>query len=281
MNYKDGKWAREILNRQLQNGSWGYFHTLTKVPSKGPITTEQALRRLEILGFTIKDKPIQRTVKYLQNVLSGKDYIPDIPEKQLDWLKFRDLMISTWIKKFDPDNKIAYNVSKKWAEIVNNSFINGKFDTSIFEKLFYKILNYDNTKKPIRFMTLYPISLVSNILSKDIEPLFFNYILNYGHITYFSYPKPLTILPELFESKGTKDYIMEIELLTEYKNIECKKQLQFVKKWIEKNKINNNEWDIGKNANDGLNFPLSDSWRLKENRIIDCTYRINKILNCL
>jgi len=281
MDYKDGKWAKEILSRQEQNGSWGYFHSLTKVPSKGPITTEQALRRLEILGFTINDKPIQKTIKYLQNCLNGKDNIPDRVEKQLDWLKFRDLMIATWIKKFVHDDKNANNVSKKWAEIVNGSFTDGNFDSINFNKLFYKILGYDKTKKPIRFMTLYPISLVSNNLFNDIEPVFFKYILNYGVITYFGYGKQLSILPELFESKETSAYLMLMELLTEYKNIECKKQLQFVKGWIQKNKINESEWDTGKESKDGMYFPLSDSWKLKEDRIKDCTYKIKKILECI
>lgn len=279
MYFKDGKWAREILNLQHQDGSWGYFHTLSKPTPKQPLTTEQALRRLEILGYTINDKPIQKSIKYLQNCFIGKDNIPDRAEKQLDWEKFKYLMISTWIKKFIPDDKNANDLSKKWAEIVNGSFVNNEFDQNNFNFLFYKILNYDKTKKPIRFMTFYPIFLVANNLSKNIEPVFFNHILNYDKgITYFNYAKPLNILPQYFESKETSAYIREIEFLTEYKNNTCKKQLLFVKEWILKNKINDNEWDIGKESKDGIYFPLSDSWKLKEDRIKDCSYKINQLL---
>jgi hypothetical protein len=277
--FKDGKWAKEILDLQYQNGSWGYFHTLSKPTSKQPLTTEQALRRLEILGYTINDKPIQKAIKYLQNCLSGKDNIPDRAEKQLDWEKFRDLMISTWIKRFIPDDKCVNDLSKKWAKIVEGSFVDNEFNQNNFDLLFYKVLCYDKTKKSIRFMTFYPISLVSNNLSKDIEPVFFKHILNYDKgITYFNYAKPLNILPQHFESKETSAYIREIELLTEYKNINCKKQLIFVKKWIQNNKINDNEWDMGKEAKDGIYFPLSDSWKLKEDRIKDCSYKINQLL---
>jgi hypothetical protein len=223
MDYKDGKWAKEIIEFQHANGSWGYFHTLTKPTSKQPLTTEQALRRLEILGYTINDKPIQKTMKYLQNCLVGKDDIPDRAEKQLDWEKFRNLMISTWIKRFIPDDKRANDLSKKWAEIVNGSFVDSEFNQNNFLFLFYKILSYDKTKKAIRFMTFYPISLVANNLSEDIDPVFFKYILDYDKgITYFNYAKPLNILPKYFESKEASAYIREIELLTEYKNIRCK-----------------------------------------------------------
>ena len=49
MNYKDGKWAKKILELQRDDGSWGYFHSLsTLTPGRFPsMTTEQALRRLE------------------------------------------------------------------------------------------------------------------------------------------------------------------------------------------------------------------------------------------
>lgn len=50
--YKEGKWAKEIPALQNEDGKWGCFHSLAK--SYGaPMTTEQALRRLERLGFTM------------------------------------------------------------------------------------------------------------------------------------------------------------------------------------------------------------------------------------
>jgi hypothetical protein len=279
MDYKDGKWAKRIIELQHEDGSWGYFHTLSKPTAKQPLTTEQALRRLEILGYTINDNPIQKAMKYLQKCLTGKDNIPDREEKQLDWKKFKDLMIATWIKRFIPDDKYANDLSGKWAEIVNGSFVDNEFNQNNFNYLFYKVLCYDKTKKAIRFMTFYPISLVANNLSKKIEPVFFNHILNYDKgITYFHYAEPLKILPQYFESKETSAYIREIELLAEYRNIKCRNQLMFVKEWIQKNDNGNNEWDMGKESKDGIYFPLSDSWKLKEDRIRDCTHRIKKLL---
>ena len=47
--HKDTKWAKQIIAMQEEDGKWGSFHTLS-VSSGRPITTEQALRRLERLG---------------------------------------------------------------------------------------------------------------------------------------------------------------------------------------------------------------------------------------
>jgi hypothetical protein len=33
IDYKDSKWAHEIIELQKDDGSWGYFHTLSN-PSK-------------------------------------------------------------------------------------------------------------------------------------------------------------------------------------------------------------------------------------------------------
>lgn len=49
------------------------------------LTTEQALRRLERLGYTIEDECIQRAVDYMDNCLMGRDKIPDRREKLHDW----------------------------------------------------------------------------------------------------------------------------------------------------------------------------------------------------
>ena len=57
--YKDTKWANQIISFQDDEGKWGYFHTLFN-DSQSPYTTEKALKRLEILGYTIKDDCIQK-----------------------------------------------------------------------------------------------------------------------------------------------------------------------------------------------------------------------------
>ena len=89
--YKDSIWAKEIIARQNREGSWGFFHTLSE-PRKYPITTEQALRRLQNLGYTIYDEPIEKAVSYMSDCLAGKKQIPDRREKLHDWDIFTNLM---------------------------------------------------------------------------------------------------------------------------------------------------------------------------------------------
>lgn len=74
--HKDGKWAKQIIALQESDGKWGCFHSLSQFYDAS-ITTEQALRRLQYLGFTMEDECIQKAVSYMSDCLAGKKNIPD------------------------------------------------------------------------------------------------------------------------------------------------------------------------------------------------------------
>ncbi|MCL2050909.1 MAG: hypothetical protein FWG91_04120 [Lachnospiraceae bacterium] len=283
MDCKKGKWAKEILELQHDNGSWGkVFHTLSNPTSKQPLTTEQALRRLEILGFTIEDKPIKKAVKYMNDCLIGKDNIPDPKEKtHRPWNKYVELMLSTWIRVFTTDNEIANNIARDWSGIINNAFANGYYDHNLYVSKFEDFLGMKINPKAPRwndFASFYTVSLLTNELDRKIESQYFKYILEHGAGIYYVYPNKLSEVPSVFCSKQTTYYLRAIELLAKYSNPECKNQLKFVVKWLRDNMKINKEWDLGKDSKDGILFPLSDSWKFDENRIKDCTYRIKTLL---
>ena len=74
--HADTKWARKIISLQDDEGKWGYFHSLSQL-SNAPMTTEQALRRLKYLGFTIEDNCIKKAVGYMNDCLTHRKEIPD------------------------------------------------------------------------------------------------------------------------------------------------------------------------------------------------------------
>jgi len=283
MDTKNGKWAKAIIELQHDNGSWGkMFHALSYPTLKYPLTTEQALRRLEILGYTVEDKPIKKAVKYMNDCLIGKNSIPDIDKTHRPWEKFIELMLSTWIRIFTKDNEKANNIAKNWSKIVNGAFANGFYDHEQYLNELEDFFGQKINPKAPRwndFISFYTISLLTNELNKNIEPQYFKHVLEHKKGIYYVYYNELSKVPDKFQSKSTSSYIRAIELLSKYENLDCKKQLFFVKNWLNGNMINNNEWDIGKEAKDNVLFPLSDSWKNERERIKDCTYKIQKIYN--
>lgn len=100
MTHKNTKWAKQILALQDEEGKWGYFHSLSQ-DSKTPLTTEQALRRLEILGYTMEDECIQKAVGYMGDCLAGKKEIPDRREKLHSWDIFTSILSYALLHRVD------------------------------------------------------------------------------------------------------------------------------------------------------------------------------------
>lgn len=278
MEYKSGKWAEEILSLQQLDGSWGCFHSLAQPTKEQPIATEQALRRLQILGFTKDDLPVMRAIKYMETCLKNPEPTVFI-EKKHDSKTYGDLMLATWLRIFDRDNKTALSIANKWANIISDAFISGEYEqvkyAASYETIIGKKLN-PKAQCLTSFVVFYQLSLTADCFDKETESAVFDYVLKCENGIGYIYNDLLTDLPKSFESKQASRYLAAMELLAGYSKNKHKQQ--FMVDWLEENKDENGQWDLGKKAIDGIYFPLSDSWRKDEYRKADCTERINVLL---
>lgn len=277
--YKDSIWAKEIITKQNREGSWGYFHTLSE-PNKYPITTEQALRRLQILGYTINDEPIQRAVSYMSDCLAGKKQTPDRREKLHNWDIFTDLMLSTWVKRFTNEIDRANTVAETWANIVTCAFSKGEYLHAGYVEAYGSAFGImPRGGRLVDFISFYLVSLLAGQLDEPTESEVFDYILNKEDGIYYIYGQRLTVLPASFTSKQASRYLGAIELMSLYhRNIS---KLKFVTDWLKSNQNESGCWDMGSGVKDYVYFPLSDTWRQKINREMDCTYRIKNLLSTI
>lgn len=277
--HKETRWAKEIIALQDDDGKWGWFHTLSKI-YQSPITTEQALRRLVNLGYTIEDECIQKAVSYMNDCLIGKNEIPDRREKLHDWDIFTRLMLATWIRIFTKENKRANGIAQEWATIITAAFSDGVYNHNQYIKIYSEVFGLKpRGGRLVDFCSFYQISLLAGCLEESIESAYFDYVLNHETGIYYIYEKKLALLPNVFQSKKASWYLAAIELLSQYKRSNSK--LQFVVDWLERNKNENGKWDMGGSVNDKVYFPLSDNWRRKEIRESDCTKRIMKLIQSL
>ena len=277
--HKDSKWAKDIIALQEDDGKWGWFHSLSQF-YQSPITTEQALRRLLYLGFTIEDDCIKKAVSYMNDCLIGNNNIPDRREKLHDWDIFTSLILSTWIRIFTKENLKANAVAQKWSHIISSAFENGEYSQETYVKTYHEVLGLKpNGGRLIDFVNFYPVSILADSLNQKIEEVFLEFILNKETGIYYINDHRIYTVPPVFKSKNTSRYLAAIELLLRYKT--GKKKLQFVVDWLESNRNQFGKWDMGSSVNDKVYFPLSDNWRKKDAREADCTERITNIINVL
>ncbi len=274
-NHKSGKWAKQILDRKNEDGMWGNFHGADCANY-----TEPVIRRLKVLGFTKEDPVIQTVLNRMCLCVSGKRKIDDYSEKKHDWALFEKLMLSAWIRVFDPENETAIAVAKQWAAIAEKAFGSGQYcredDVAAFTELFGR---KPNSAFETGFGMFYHAALLKGMLSSKTEGLFLEYYLAKPDGMYYIYEYPLHILPEVFSSKKASRYLGAIEILSEYR--QAPEKLQFVVEWLACNKEEKEQWDFGTSAKDGIYFPLSDSWRKPESRKSDCTERVLRLLQKL
>jgi hypothetical protein len=281
MNYTDGSIAKKIVDLQNDDGTWGKtFHSLAQPNKRYPLTTEQALRRLKILGFTINDTPIRKAVDCMTLCLRGERKIDDYWEKSHNWELFTQLILSTWVRIFDPNNEIALNFSKRWSNIIDKAFESGAYNNEAYlEAYTCEFSSKPKGSRELDFSDFYHIHLLQGVLSEKTENQLLDYIIAKPNGIYYVYNKPINTLPNIFASKETSWYLSAIEILSGYKL--AKEKLSFVVNWLENNKDKNGQWDLGKKTNDNVNFPLSDSWKNDNDRKADCTEKLAIIIQNL
>lgn len=280
MDYRHGKQAEKVLSLRNPDGMWGNFHSLS-APQKGKgMTSEQALRRLWILGFTVEDEVIQTAVSRMERSLRREEKIDSYSEKSHDWALFESLMLASWVKIFDPSNIYAAREAEKWAYIVENSFKSGEFSGEDEAAAFADCFG----RKPksgfeAGFGMFYHAALLKGALTEKTERCFAEHLVSCSGGIYYVYEKPLNKLPEAFASRDSVKYIAALSLAAEYP---CAvEKLKFAADWLMENRDESGFWDFGSKASDGVYFPLSDSWRSADTRKADCTHMVNSFLKKL
>ena len=242
-------------------------------------TTEQALRRLRILGYTAEDESIRRALSYLESCLRHERALPDPREKRHDWDLFCDLMLAANIRLFRQDCAPANAVAERWGRVITAAFASGAYCAEHYCAAYRQEFGQPpRGGRLVDFVSFYALALLPGILDRETERRMVAYILQRPDGVYYLYNSAVNT-PPTFCSLEASRWLSVIELLARYR--ESRDLLAFAADWIEENRLPDGRWDMGKTAKDGTYLPLSDDWRRAETRIADCTERIGKLLPLL
>ena len=271
---RQSKWAQKLLMTQNEDGGWGCFHTLS---TGAPTTTEQALRRLEILGYTEADPCIQRALEYMDKYL-GTGTFPNGNEKWKGWNIFCDRALAAWICRFTQKNERANAIAEQWVNIVTHAFVGGNFDADAYAGAFEDAFGMKPKHGFENISNFYPVSLLRGRLNTKTDAAVLDYLLNASGGIYYICEGPLIEPPREFQSRHTNRYLSALELMSGYAS--APKKLNFAVQWLENQRSPDGTFDLGTVARDMVNLPLSDN-RGREGRVIDCTYRVERLLRAI
>ncbi|MBP7401225.1 MAG: hypothetical protein KBA30_01255 [Clostridia bacterium] len=280
-DFRDGKHARALLDMQRPDGSWGQFHSQT-APYREP-TTEQALRRLRILGFTRTDEPIRRALSYLRDCLDGRRTIPDRREKWIGFDMYMETALAAGIREFDPDDPSAARIAARWREVVSEAFSGGFYDEGAYRSAFLRVFGFPcgNHARYIDFVALYPVALLAAELGPETGAAVVRYVLDHPAGLYYVSGGPLRSHPKSLADRGVSAWMAAIGLLARYPGERARGELRFAADWLEQVRDPAGFWDMGPGARDGIYLPLSDSWRDPGVRRSDCTLHVGELLGRL
>jgi hypothetical protein len=283
----NSKWIKQILELQHEDGCWGYFHTLSNPTKAQPMTTEQALQRLCILGLTKDDEPIKRAIAYMERLLTGEIPDPDRIEKSPNWAVNRPRLIAADILRFDRTNKIALGIAKRWVSVMEQACATGAIDFDVYLSCYLNefgiplMKNTDKAKKQCGndICNYYPAVMYAGLLTERAENAWLYYLMQYHGGMYYVYGMKLNTPPSEFASGQTSYWLAALEVIADYRL--ASEKLGFARDYLMQNQLSPGVWDLGQQTKDGIYFPISDSWRKAEDRQRDCSARIQKLLDKL
>lgn len=267
--------VKSITDQQFEDGSWDYFHTLSS-DARTKLTTENAIRRLLILGLDINDEPMKKVYNYMDRFLQMEIDIRDRKEGLSDWKEVTELFAAAWMLELDRSSKIAGEVADKWALLISRSFSGDKFDINYYKEAFIDIFNTKPGKRVWNIESFHIVASITGRLEPEIEEKFINYIMNNDKGIYYIAKGKLVNLPSTFESRETSRFIYAHTLLSSYRSYQ--KRCGYVVDWLKDNRSEDGLWDMGTKVKDNVFFPYSNSWRKPVNRKIDASIAILKYL---
>jgi hypothetical protein len=207
----ESKWYRELSEEQMENGSWGRFHTQdTKDKTKRRfVTSEQALRRMKDLSLDKDDILVSRSVSLMERYLRGDDAWTDTMEKHYGFeIAFRTIIAAN-LSRFDPLNRLIDRKREIAAKNLANAFQTGRFNEKTWEQE-----NLNDNEVLLRAYMVHILWLLQyeNCISDTVERQYLDYIWNRDKGIYYISNSPVSEIRSL-ESKDFTTWLSSLEAL--------------------------------------------------------------------
>jgi hypothetical protein len=276
------KWIALLQDSQQPDGTWGRFHSQDTGVKQPFITTEIAIKVALDSGLDQHSPILQKTQKALVDYVVGKTCWPDPPEKHdnpLAWFVWVRHYSAAVLSQIDPHHPLLEEYWHTWAEAVQASFRSGSYDRQREIEALNALLKC-RMKNPVPFHTMYPLLILSatgNQLPGDLERRLLDFVIQSPIGIYYVYDKAIRMQPAIL-SKRFWGWFQAHKLLSRFRL--WSELAEGALNWIWAQRTDQGFWDLGSKVyrRPYSSFPLSESWRRPENRLMDGTVEILALL---
>jgi hypothetical protein len=280
---QESKWTALLEGSQWADGTWGRFHTQNSRVKQPFPTTETAIAIALNLGLDGQSPLLSRVLPVLLGYMDGTLVWPDPPEKHDNpqawylWVRHFSAAILALIEPRHPRLESYWAL---WAEAVRETFQSGVYDRQR-EIAALNALMDCRMKNPVPFHYRYPLLILSATdrrLPDDLERRMLDYVMHAPSGIYYVYEQEISAHPPI-DSRGFWQWFCAHKLLSRFRG--WKALSTEAVNWIWAQRTDEGFWDLGSKISrkPWTSFPLSESWRRPQNRIIDSTVEMLGLLS--
>jgi hypothetical protein len=271
---QQSRWVRALKAAQEADGSWGRFHSQdTKRRTRFP-TSEFAIMRGLALGLNKSDPVFRRATGYMRRVLRGQARWSDRYEKHEHFVIAVRLFTAAFLALIDPNDTALDAVWADWYEILRGACASDVYEVEAERRASLALLGTDVSGGVVGLRSVHTVRLLG-AKSHQIPPAVQRAWL--AHL--WSEPTGLKYVetdlaghPEDIEDRALGQWLLALETVaaleawTEYGGDAIA--------WLWQQRGADGLWDFGPRHPRSASLPLSESWRKRGTRAIDCTTRL-------
>ena len=277
------RWVQQLQETQWADGTWGRFHTQDTKTKQAIPTTETGIALALAYGLDKHDALLAKTLSFIEAHIAGTAAWRDRVEKHDDpnlWNIITPIISAANLALIDDEHPMLDNFITPWIEIVTTAFTSGSYDRQAEITAINKILML-HARNPPAFHTKYPLILLSSKRSKldpHLEGRILEHILSRPDGVYYLYDGLLSHMPAATERKFY--YWLATQLtLARFPNWFRWADAFISDLFAQRNQDGLWEFSARVPRRPYSPLPLSESWRCKINKSVDCSVLILQLLS--
>jgi hypothetical protein len=262
-------WVMQLAEEQWEDGSWGRLHSMDTSLKQVIPTTEFGVERGLSLGLDANNYVLDKSIHYLEGILTGGVKPRDAEEKNDRWSTGVQLFAASTLAQMVPHHPLLDDIWSLWYEIALWTFRSGEYDpeaeirahrelTGASVKESYLVLN---NKYSLRLL----LSRVHDIHDELTSALIDWIWPRDDGIGYLDIP--LSTIPR----RNINFWFTSQELMSSIPSWVNYSGMMI--EWLWSECRDDRLWNFGPITRRCATLPLSDNWRKKHARSYDWTVR--------